>query len=164
MAPILSFTAEEAWRVLTGKPDESVFFHTWHAFPPVADAAALLARWSAVRAAKADVQKELETLRVAGRIGSSLAAEVEVRAAGERFDALAALGEDLRFALLTSAARVAQAATDAEQAVVASPSTYAKCERCWHYRPDVGAHAAHPTLCGRCVSNLDGTGETRRFA
>jgi isoleucyl-tRNA synthetase len=113
---------------------------------------------------KADVQKELEALRVAGRIGSSLAAEVEVRAAGERFDVLAALGEDLRFALLTSGAKVARAAADAEQAVVAMPSAHAKCERCWHYRADVGTHAAHPALCGRCVSNLDGAGETRRFA
>jgi isoleucyl-tRNA synthetase len=164
MAPILSFTAEEAWRVFAGKPDDSVFFHTWHALPRVDDAAALLARWAAIRAAKADVQKELEALRVAGKIGSSLAAEVEVRAAGERFDALSALGEDLRFALLTSAAKIARAATEAEQSVVAAPSAHAKCERCWHYRADVGTHAAHPALCGRCVSNLHGAGETRRFA
>jgi isoleucyl-tRNA synthetase len=164
MAPILSFTAEEAWRVLGGRQDDSVFFHTWHAFPPVEDAATLLARWSAIRAAKVDVQKELEVLRVAGRIGSSLAAEVEVRAAGERFDALVALGEDLRFALLTSAARVARAASDADSGVDATPSPHPKCERCWHYRADVGTHAAHPALCGRCVTNLEGAGEKRRFA
>ncbi|MFO1362123.1 MAG: isoleucine--tRNA ligase [Burkholderiales bacterium] len=168
MAPVLSFTAEEAWAVFTARAgtgaDDSVFFHTWHAFPPVADAAALHARWAAVRAAKADVQKELETLRVAGKIGSSLAAEVEVRAAGERYAALAALGEDLRFALLTSQAAVTQVAGEAEQAVRAAPSAHAKCERCWHYRADVGASAAHPALCGRCASNLDGAGETRRFA
>jgi isoleucyl-tRNA synthetase len=164
MAPILSFTAEEAWRVLGGRQNDSVFFHTWHAFPSVEDAGALLARWSAIRTAKADVQKELEVLRVAGRIGSSLAAEVEVRAAGERFDALAALGEDLRFALLTSAARVARVASDADSGVDATPSPHPKCERCWHYRADVGTHAAHPALCGRCVTNLEGAGEMRRFA
>jgi isoleucyl-tRNA synthetase len=168
MAPVLSFTAEEAWHVFAGRAgkgaDDSVFFHTWHAFPPIADGEALVARWSAVRAAKADVQKELEALRVAGRIGSSLAAEVEVRAAGERHAALAALGADLRFALLTSQATVTQVADAAGEAVVATPSPHAKCERCWHYRPDVGAHAAHPTVCGRCASNLDGAGETRRFA
>jgi isoleucyl-tRNA synthetase len=168
MAPVLSFTAEEAWHVFAGRAgkgaDDSVFFHTWHAFPPIADGEALVARWSAVRAAKADVQKDLEALRVAGRIGSSLAAEVEVRAAGERHAALAALGADLRFALLTSQATVTQVADAGDQAVVATPSTHAKCERCWHYRPDVGAHAAHPTLCARCASNLDGAGETRRFA
>jgi isoleucyl-tRNA synthetase len=168
MAPILSFTAEEAWSVFAGREgknaDDSVFFHTWHAFPPVPDAEALLARWSAVRAAKADVQKELEALRVAGKIGSSLAAEVEVRAAGARYAALTALGEDLRFALLTSRAAVTQVASDADQAAIAVPSAHAKCERCWHYRADVGSHAAHPTVCGRCASNLEGAGETRRFA
>jgi len=168
MAPILSFTAEEAWSAFAGRAgknaDDSVFFHTWHAFPPVPDAEALLARWSAVRAAKADVQKALEELRVAGRIGSSLAAEVEVRAAGERYAALAALGDDLRFALLTSQASVTQVASDADQAAIAVPSAHAKCERCWHYRADVGSQAAHPTLCARCASNLDGAGETRRFA
>jgi isoleucyl-tRNA synthetase len=168
MAPVLSFTAEEAWRVFGGRAgkgaDDSVFFHTWHAFPAIADGEALRARWATIRAAKGDVQKELEALRVAGRIGSSLAAEVEVRAAGERFDALAGLGDDLRFALLTSAAQLTRVASEADQAVVATPSTHAKCERCWHYRADVGAHAAHPTLCGRCVSNLEGAGETRRFA
>jgi isoleucyl-tRNA synthetase len=168
MAPILSFTAEEAWRVFRGREgksaDDSVFFHTWHAFPPVDDGAGLLARWAAIRAAKAEVQKELETLRVAGKIGASLAAEVEVRAAGERCDALSGLDDDLRFALLTSAAQVTRVASDADQAVVATPSAHAKCERCWHYRADVGTHAAHPGLCGRCVSNLEGAGETRRFA
>jgi isoleucyl-tRNA synthetase len=168
IAPVLSFTAEEAWRVFGGREgksaDDSVFFHTWHRFPAVADGEALLARWTTIRAAKAEVQKELEALRVAGRIGSSLGAEVEVRAAGERFDALAALGDDLRFALLTSQVAVTRVPSAAEQAIVAAPSAHAKCERCWHFRADVGAHAAHPTLCGRCVSNLEGAGETRRFA
>jgi isoleucyl-tRNA synthetase len=168
MAPILSFTAEEAWSVFAAgagkRADDSVFFHTWHEFPPVADADALRARWTAVRAAKADVQKALEALRVAGRIGSSLAAEVEVRATGERYAALAALGADLRFALLTSQASVTPAASDADQAVIATPSAHAKCERCWHYRADVGSQAAHPTVCARCASNLEGAGETRRCA
>jgi isoleucyl-tRNA synthetase len=168
MAPVLSFTAEEAWQVFAGREgesaDDSVFFHTWHAFPPIPDDDALRARWTIIRAAKADVQKELEALRVGGSIGASLAAEVEVRAAGERFDALAALGEDLRFALLTSQAAVTRVASAAGEGVVATPSAHPKCERCWHYRADVGAHAAHPTLCGRCVSNLEGAGETRRFA
>jgi isoleucyl-tRNA synthetase len=44
------------------------------------------------------------------------------------------------------------------------PSSAAKCERCWHYRDDVGSDAAHPSLCGRCTSNLFGAGETRTVA
>jgi isoleucyl-tRNA synthetase len=164
MAPILSFTAEEAWKVFGGKPEDSVFFHTWHRFPAIPDAERLLARWAAIRGAKAEVQRELEVLREAGRIGASLGAEVEVRAAGERYDALAALGDDLRFALLTSHVSLTRAGSAAEQAIVARPSAHPKCERCWHYREDVGANAVHPSICGRCVSNLEGPGETRRFA
>jgi isoleucyl-tRNA synthetase len=164
MAPILSFTAEEAWAVFGGKRDDSVFFHTWHRFPEIPGGDRLLARWAAIRGAKAEVQKELEVLREAGKIGASLGAEVEVRAAGDRHDALAALGDELRFALLTSYATVGRVGAEAEQGILARPSAHRKCERCWHYRDDVGSSAAHPTLCGRCVSNLEGPGETRRFA
>ncbi len=162
MAPILSFTAEEAWQVVTGKVDESIFFHTWHAFPKVPDGPALLARWAEIRAARSEVQKELETLRAAGKIGASLAAHVEIGASGARHDALAALGDELRFVMITSQAAVREGA----DAIVAVPSPHQKCERCWHYRADVGVDPAHPTLCARCVSNLDpdGPGEPRRFA
>jgi isoleucyl-tRNA synthetase len=162
MAPILSFTAEEAWRVFSGDAEDSVFFHVWHRFPEVPDADGLVARWTEIRAAKAEVQKVLEALRVEGKIGSSLAASVEVAADGARYAALAHLGDELRFALLTSGARVVRAA--AEQAVVATPCGDPKCERCWHYRPDVGADARHPTICGRCVSNIEGPGVARRFS
>ena len=48
--------------------------------------------------------------------------------------------------------------------VLVTPSAHKKCERCWHYRADVGADAAHPDLCGRCVSNTTGSGESRTHA
>ena len=161
MAPILSFTAEEAWGVLTGREDESVFLHVWHEFPQVPDAATLLERWKLVREARAEVMKELEQLRIAGQIGSPLQAQVEVRAAGEQYAALAHLGNDLRFVLITSDAKAVEAK---EASVVGAPSPYQKCERCWHYREDVGVEADHPGLCGRCVSNLFGAGEPREYA
>jgi isoleucyl-tRNA synthetase len=160
MAPILSFTAEEAWQVVGGTADDSVFFHTWHAFPQVPDAAALTERWREIRAARSEVQRELEKLREAGKIGASLAAHVEIGASGARAAALAALGDELRFVMITSQAAVRSGA----DAIVATPSPHQKCERCWHYRADVGVDPAHPTICGRCVSNLSGAGETRRFA
>jgi len=163
MAPILSFTAEDAWQVLTGKPDDSVFFQTWHAFPEVADSAALLERWQTIRSVRSEVQKELERLREAGKIGSSLAANVEIHAAGPTFQAFGELGDETRFVMITSQASVTKAAGEGD-AIVAAPSPHAKCERCWHYRADVGKDPAHPTICGRCVSNLYGAGETRRFA
>jgi isoleucyl-tRNA synthetase len=164
MAPILSFTAEEAWQVFAGKRDDSVFFHTWHELPPIADGPELLQRWAEIRAVRSEVQKELENLRVAGKIGSSLAAHVEIRAPNGTFATLAHLEDDLRFVMLTSQAVVARVGSSAEQGIVATPSPHAKCERCWHYRADVGADPARPDLCARCVSNLYGSGETRRFA
>jgi len=164
MAPILSFTAEEAWTVLHGAGDDSVFLHTWPALPAMPDAEALLARWGEIRSVRAEVQKVLEALRAEGRIGSSLQAEVEVRASGDRHAALASLGDDLRFVLITSAARVSRVDSPSDETIVAVPSAHAKCERCWHYRADVGAAPAHPTICGRCVENLEGAGEPRSHA
>ena len=161
MAPILSFTGEEVWSELSGNPNDSVFLHTWHELPAQADEAALLERWTRIRAVRADVQKELETVRVAGGIGSSLQAEVILHASPDTRALLAPLGDDLRFVLITSQARVVAAAADR---VEVTPSAVKKCERCWHYRDDVDAHAEHPGLCGRCVTNLYGDGEARSHA
>ena len=99
-----------------------------------------------------------------GSIGSSLQAEVELRAAGAKAALLQSLGNDLRFVLITSQARVTTVASEADEAVVVTPSGATKCERCWHWRDDVGVEQAHPTLCGRCVSNLFGAGEPRTVA
>jgi isoleucyl-tRNA synthetase len=164
MAPILSFTAEEAWRVIGGDAKDSIFFHTWHALPEISDGDALLERWSLLREVRAEVQKHLEELRGAGKIGSSLQAEIEIHAAGARYDALAALGDDLRFVMITSAARVVRVASEEAQKIVAVATGHKKCERCWHHRADVDADPAHPGLCGRCVSNLEGPGEARQHA
>ncbi len=161
MAPILSFTAEEVWQVFNGGKDQSVFLHTWHALPAVQDAPALMARWERMRTIRADIRKQLEELRTAGKIGSSLAAEVDFHADPELAAFLAGFGEDLRFVLLTSAARVH---ADGGGRVEVTPSTHAKCERCWHYRADVGTDAGHPRICGRCVGNLSGAGEVRTHA
>ncbi|MBK8063754.1 MAG: isoleucine--tRNA ligase [Betaproteobacteria bacterium] len=161
MAPILSFTAEELWQVFNGGKDQSVFLHTWHALPAVQDAPALMARWERMRTIRADIRKQLEELRTAGKIGSSLAAEVDFHADPELAAFLAGFGEDLRFVLLTSAARVHP---DGGGRVEVTPSTHAKCERCWHFRADVGAVAGHPTICGRCAGNLSGADEVRTHA
>ena len=82
------------------------------------------------------------------------------------------LHEELRFALITSDARVyafsekpslAMATDDPGLAVVVKASAFDKCARCWHHREEVGANADHPQLCGRCVENVDGDGESRKF-
>ena len=154
MAPFLSFTAEEAWKVF-GK-SETIFVEKFWDFG--ATEAALLDKWDRIRAAREVVNKEIEALRADGKVGASLQAEVTVTASGELLEALRSLGEDLKFVFITSAATLAEG-----EALAASvtPSSHAKCERCWHYREDVGQDAAHPTICGRCTSNLHGTGENR---
>ncbi|MFZ6657066.1 isoleucine--tRNA ligase [Undibacterium sp. TJN19] len=169
MAPMLSFTAEEAWQFFAAADayqdsDETIFTQTYYSLPEIADAEALLAKYAALRAVRTDVTKQLEEVRVAGGIGSSLQAEVTIKASGSKFDVLNSFADNLKFALITSAAGVEQVASEAEEAVVVTPSKYEKCERCWHYRADVGSNAEHVGLCGRCVSNLFGAGENRRFA
>ena len=176
MAPILSFTAEEAWPLLAPQAwkagGETIFTQSWHAFDGMGELASedaqstalLRLKWEAIRAVRAEVLRKLEEARSAGAIGSSLQAEVEVRASGETFDALASLGDDLRFVFITSQARVVRGADDELVSVSVVASEHAKCERCWHYRADVGADPAHPTICGRCNENLHGAGEPRRAA
>jgi isoleucyl-tRNA synthetase len=163
MAPILSFTAEEISTIQGG---DSVMLTTWNTLPEGADEAALRARWQALRTVRGEVLKRIEDVRSAGHVGSSLQAEVEICAAGETFDLLTALGDDLKFVLICS--RVHMRKVDAGETVIqVVPSTHAKCARCWHYREDVGQHAQpaeHPELCGRCASNLFGAGEERAFA
>ena len=162
MAPFLSFTAEEAWSVLA--PGQgSIFKQVYWDFAGVGATtdAALLAKWQALREVRDAVNKAIEEVRTAGGVGSSLQAEVVVSAPPEAHALLASLGEDLKFVFITSKATLQPG--DA-LAVTVTPSAAAKCERCWHWRDDVGATAAHPTLCGRCVSNLYGAGEARSIA
>ncbi|MCO5122100.1 MAG: class I tRNA ligase family protein, partial [Burkholderiaceae bacterium] len=168
MAPMLSFTAEEAWPIFA--PDawrdggETIFTQTWYRFPEVTDAATLIAKWNRIRAVRAHVMRAIEEQRIAGHVGSSLQAELVLRVGGEDHALLASLGEDLRFVTITSAATLEAATDGIEPVIEVSASARPKCERCWHYRDDVGADPAHPTICGRCTSNLYGDGEIRRFA
>ena len=157
MAPFLSFTAEEAWKVFDG--GDSIFTQTyWHFDAPDAG---LLSRWKRIRELRDAVNKEIEALRAAGTLGSSLQAEVKLTAAADDHVLLQSLGEDLKFVLITSAATVVPGQALSVE-VMASAAT--KCERCWHWRRDVGHDSAHPTICGRCTSNLFGAGESRAIA
>jgi len=163
MAPILSFTAEEAWSVFAGKRKASIFEETWTALPPSGLDTAALAGWDELRRFKDVATKRLEEKRSAKEIGSSLAAELDIAVSGSLYDALSRLGDDLRFALITSRATVHRG-EGASVSVEVTASAHPKCGRCWHYREDVGNHAAHPGLCGRCAGNLTGAEEIRRYA
>ena len=155
IAPVLSFTAEELWQEFGRTPDDSVFFHTWHEVPVPPSGAELLAKWARLRELRAPVRKEVETLRADGKVGSSLQAEVEITAPAAEHALLASLGAELKFLMITSAARAVRG--EALGAKVAA-SAHPKCERCWHYMADVNGEG----LCARCESNLRGAGEKRR--
>jgi len=163
MAPILSFTAEEAWRVFQ-PTEKTVFSQTYYRFPEVPESGRLLAKWRQLREFRSEVQKVLEEHRAAGAIGSSLQAEVDIAAGGEKLELLRTLGDELRFVLITSRADVTAAASAEAETIRAAPSKHPKCARCWHWRADVGKDPAHPAICGRCVSKLFAAGEPRRFA
>src|SRR6185312_13985930 len=176
VAPVLGFTAEEIWQQLPGHRDESVLFETWYAGLEAPHAAAHQRKfWSDLLAIRESAAKLLEGMRGAGQIGSSLDAELTLYVDASWRERLQNFGDELRFFFLVSDAQLADAATapaDAQAValdggtvrVAARVGGNAKCIRCWHHRPDVGSHAEHPEICGRCVQNLpDGTGETRRY-
>jgi isoleucyl-tRNA synthetase len=175
LAPILSFTAEEIWQNLPGQQNvaKSVFLSTWHEFPALAAGSI---DWDALIALRQAVQRELEKLREAQTIGAPLEAEVDIYCLADTKQALSALGAELRFLTITSAARVhevpsAPDATAAETGSAVIPGVWlrvgrsqgSKCLRCWHLTDDIGSDAAHPQLCGRCAGNISGRTEERRY-
>ena len=173
LAPVLSFTAEEIWSFVPGQRSESVFLDTWYTFPPIIETKFSSEFWSKVVELRNEVSKELEHLRVAGGIGSSLDAEVDLYCEKELYNSLGRLEDELRFIFITSYARIHTADQRPEEAMASAieglwikvaPSDYEKCTRCWHHREDVGAHTEHPQLCGRCVDNVGQAGEVRRYA
>jgi isoleucyl-tRNA synthetase len=166
IAPILSFTGEEVWSTLTGKDDVSVFEHQWYSLPLIPESRNLLDEWASVRQVREMVSKRLEEKRVAGEIGSSLAAELDLHipTSSPLYGLFKKFGDELRLVFITSRATLHASEDGSPIQILVTSSPHAKCERCWHYRDDVGSDAAHPTLCGRCLSNLFGSGEARRHA
>ncbi len=157
MAPFLSFTAEEAWGVVGHS--ESIFLETFVDLGAVNNQ--LLAKWGRIREIRDVVNKDIENVRAQGQVGSSLQSNVTVHAAPDDLALLRSLGPDAKFVFITSVLALAEAQA---LSITVAVSPDVKCERCWHYSADVGAYAEHPTLCGRCCSNLTGEGETRRVA
>lgn len=172
IAPILSFTADEIWHHIPGTRSDSVFLEDWYTgFPRVA--AHKEGVWELVMPIREEVTRKLEKLRVAGAIGSSLDAEVEIWCNEDSRCLLDQLEDELHFVFITSYASVhdigtakgaAQETIPGGVEIKAVASHHEKCVRCWHHREDVGSNPAHPELCGRCVENVAGSGEIRRHA
>ena len=182
MAPVLSFTAEEIWSYMPGERDDSIFLEHWHTLPEINNSAALLERWQVVTALREGVSQALETLRKDGVIGSPLDAEVTIYAEGKTLDILQSFADECRFIFITSYVHLfriedregrgtelvdwAQSLDNWDKDIVAidvSATEKAKCIRCWHHREDVGSNPDHPEICGRCIENVEGDGELRRF-
>jgi isoleucyl-tRNA synthetase len=176
LMPILSFTAEDIWQHIPGARGDSILLEQWYDVPGKEDEAMGLSFWQQAIGVREAVSKELETLRATGGIGSSLAAEVDLYCPPALYADLKKLGDELRFVLITSYARVhpeAEAPADAVTVTMTAgqaikikvqASAHTKCIRCWHHRDDVGANDEHPELCGRCVDNVSAAGEQRLFA
>lgn len=176
IAPILSFTADEIWEHLPGEHEASVFFETWYQELFTLGDAEPMGRdyWQQIMDVKEAVNKALEETRKAGKIKGSLSAEVRLYCEPGLAAQLKVLGEELRFVLITSEASVLEPGLPGNEDAVATempglqvsiqPTAHNKCDRCWHHRPEVGSRPEHPDLCDRCVVNLEGAGEERRYA
>ncbi len=175
LAPILSFTADEIWENIPGARPPSVLLADMEGPGPGFEAEARFsdAFWGRIMAVKSALNRELEARRADKTIGASLSAEVDLYAEAELLAQLAELGEELRFALIVSRATphpLEKAPKDAAASgasglkVRVSPSPHNKCDRCWHHHPEVGTSPRHPTLCPRCITNMQGEGEQRNYA
>jgi isoleucyl-tRNA synthetase len=175
--PILSFTADEVWENMPGKREDlGVFTAEWYVGLFAYQSRTIKPKvWDLLELVRVEVTKTLETLRQEGGIGSGLDAEVKIYADQALIDELREISDELRFVMITSDALLAPLAdlkdaepvklgSEHEIVVQATASKHAKCVRCWHHRPDVGSHAKHPELCGRCIDNIDGDGEPRFHA
>lgn len=177
LMPVLSFTADEIWEHMPGERNATVFEAEWYGgLIAMEDAEKQRVFWEEILQLREIVAKKIEELRNEQVLGATLEAEIDLFCPDSLAERWGALGEEMRFLLITSAARVrplAEAPSDAQTnqldngtafRFTVTPSQHAKCERCWHRRADVGLHSAHPSLCGRCVSNVAGEGEKRQFA
>ncbi|MCC5792850.1 MAG: isoleucine--tRNA ligase [Legionellaceae bacterium] len=174
LAPVLSFTAEEIWEAIPHQSSPSVFLHQWYESWPEIDSVNM-EEWALIQMVREDVNKALERMRKEGGVGSALAAELILYVDAPYYPALSRLGDELRFVMITSSARVhpwderpdIEGLYESETmslAVQVISSTFEKCARCWHRRPEVGQSEQHPELCARCEQNIGSEPEVRIFA
>ncbi len=175
LAPVLSFTAEEIWQALPGERGESVLFETWYdGLAATQNSPEQRRYWADLLVMRDSASRVLEGMRKAEQIGAALEAKLVIHADQAMVERYAPVADELRFFFITSELRLDLAGGQPDNAVLtevegadawvsASVSEAAKCVRCWHRRDDVGSHPEHPELCGRCIGNVEGQGEDRRW-
>jgi isoleucyl-tRNA synthetase len=152
LAPMLAFTADEAWELVSGHQGESVHTATWE--PGGLESSALEREvWAALFQVRESVLSGLEKARQGKLIGKALEARVRVTVNGKAQRLLGGREGDLRE--LCNVSRIdlhfAEGAVEGSPSVEVVKADGQKCGRCWHWEGDVGLDAAHPALCGRCV-------------
>jgi isoleucyl-tRNA synthetase len=165
MAPVLTFTAEEAWRLVPGVHAESVHLERFPQVPLQWIDDTLKGEWDRLLEVRREVAKALESVRSQKKIGSGLEAAVWIAAAPEDLPALLGGKRELLPTLfIVSDVRLFEPPpadlllppTESGEipglVIAIGRASGRKCERCWRYSPRVGESSQHPTLCERCLS------------
>lgn len=163
-APIICFTADEAWQYLNNDDSDYVLLRGWHDVPTVPDADELRMRWDIVRDVRAEVMRGLEVVREREKIGSSWESSVVITAGGYSYDQLLLIGKDLRFVLMVASVKIVRSDGDAIGSVEVQPANGEKCIRCWHVCEEVNISEEFPGICERCLGNIQGKEEGRCYA
>ena len=169
LSPVLSFTAEEIWQNMPNEKSQSIFLSEWYEGLSVGYENIAI---DTARNINPFIRKQMEVMRSDKTIGSSLDAQVDLYCDEKTYQALDQLDDELRFVFITSDARIHPLIDKTDECIEAlegvlikvSKSENEKCVRCWHHREDVGQHAEHIELCGRCIENVAGDGEKREYA
>jgi isoleucyl-tRNA synthetase len=173
IAPILSFTAHEVWTFMPGARTDSVFTAEWYPLDRMAEQENFSEEdWTSILLVKEAVNKVIEEQRNQSIIKGSLSAEIKLYADTALLETLSKLGDELRFVTITSKADLFPLEDGAGANVTNMPglrvsltqSPFKKCVRCWHFIDNVGTNFVHPNICNRCIDNISGKGEIRRYA
>jgi isoleucyl-tRNA synthetase len=160
LAPVLSFTADEAWQHMPARKEQSVHLAAFPSLHPEWKNDSLVERWDRIMKVRADVSKAMELARAAKIIGHPLDAGVTIAAQPELLGFLKEYGGELQSIFIVSKVTLVENISgecwDSEHIeglrvqVAAAPGD--KCERCWCYSEELGTVGEHPTICPKCTA------------
>lgn len=160
LSPILAFTADEAWQIFMNDKDKSTLFESYTFLNEINDKEIILNKWDKIRDFRILVLKELENKRIKNEIGSSLQSKLIINASKDLYDILSSLDGELKFVYMVSNVELKLAENTFVEVIRYNEP---KCERCWHYESSVNTSSEYPTICNRCINNVHGDGEVRKY-